>query len=156
MSQLLPNLYETCSEHMSRLYIDRFRNWVVLGQKSLDKRNKRANLIPSWSSSKLANKWSNTDSLSKIKDKACGHFRGHLYGLIFMKLINDICPNDISVKFKTGSLVVKIRLPGQIKEHVCELSWCQLYCTIFMELCQNVCPNNIWNQFKTWSCGVKN
>ena len=50
---------------------------------------------------------SKSRSLGQILEKACLHSRGHIFGLIFLKLAQDVCLDDISVKFDHGLDVVK-------------------------------------------------
>ena len=51
--------------------------------------------------------WAKTRSVGQIIEKPCEHLRDHSFGPIFIKLGQNVHPDNISVKFKYGSCQVK-------------------------------------------------
>ena len=64
-------------------------------------------LMKSWTSTKMGHVSLKTRSLCQILEKPCVSFRGHIFSNIIMKLYQNVCLDEISVKFKNGSCWVK-------------------------------------------------
>ena len=64
-------------------------------------------LTISQSSSNMGDIGSKTRSVGQIMGKPCEHYRGHIFGLIFIKLAQNDCLDNISVKFEYGLCRVK-------------------------------------------------
>ena len=45
--------------------------------------------------------------IGQILEKHCGHSRGHIFGLIIMKLGQNVCLDEIADKYENGSCQVK-------------------------------------------------
>ena len=59
-------------------------------------------LIMSWSSLIMDGVGSKSRSLGQILAKSCLHTRGHIFGPIFLKLAQNECLDNVSVKFNHG------------------------------------------------------
>ena len=59
------------------------------------------------SSSNMDHPGSKTRSVGQIIEKPCEHSRGHSFGPIIIKLAQNDCLDNISVKFECGSCLVK-------------------------------------------------
>ena len=55
------------------------------------------------SSSNMGDVGSKSRSRGQIKVKPCEHSRGHIFDPILIKLDQNVCLNDIKVKFEYGS-----------------------------------------------------
>ena len=107
-------------------------------------------------SSKMGHNRSKTRSLGKILEKSCVRSRGHIFHLIFMKLCQNVCLDEISDKFQNGSCQSKTRSLTQILEKLCVCCRGHIFSPIFMKLCQNVCLDEISNESENGSCRIKN
>ena len=72
---------------------------------------------------------------------------------IIMKICQNVCLDEISVKFENGS---KTRSVGQIIEKPSEHSRGHSFGSIIMKLAQNDHLDNISAKFEYGSCWVKN
>ena len=99
-----------------------------------------------------------TRSLGQILEKGCVHSRGLIFGLILMKLGQNVCIDEISDDFKIRScgIIKKNRSLGQILEKPCVSSWGPIFGLILIKLDQNVCLNEISDEKKNRSCWIKN
>ena len=59
-------------------------------------------LIISGSSSNMGGVGSKSRSLGQILEKSCLHSKGHIFSAIFLKLAQNVCLDNISVKFDHG------------------------------------------------------
>ena len=50
---------------------------------------------------------SNGSSLGQIKEISCGHYRGHIYCSVDLKIGQNVCRDQISNEFEFGSPGVK-------------------------------------------------
>ena len=99
--------------------------------------------------------WSKSRSLGQILEKSCLHSRDHIFGNIFLKLGQNICLEDILVKFDHGWGGVKSRSLGQILEKSCLHSRGHIFYPICPKLAQNVCLDDILVKFDHGWGGVK-
>ena len=72
-----------------------------------------------------------------------------------MKLVQNVCLNEISDKIEKESCVVKTTSRVPILQKSCQRSRGCLFCPVLMKLGQNVCPNEILDEFENESFGVK-
>ena len=92
-------------------------------------------------------------SLGEILEKPSARSRGHIFSLIFMKLGQNVCLDEIS---KLGHVGSKTRSLGQMLGKPCLLSRGHIVGPIIMKPGQNVCLDETLDDFKNWSCWVKN
>ena len=64
-------------------------------------------LMKSQSSLNMGHVGLKSRSLGQIIEKPCEHSRGYTFQPIFMKLSHNVCPDEILVKFESGSNGVK-------------------------------------------------
>ena len=95
-------------------------------------------------------------SLGQISEKPYVHSRGHIFSLIIMKLGQNVCLDEISVRFENGSCTVKTRSLVQNSEKPCVCSRSHIFSLIIIKLGQNVCLDEISDVFENGSCEVKN
>ena len=96
---------------------------------------------------------SKTRSPGQIALKPCSSCRGHRFASVFMKLYQNVCPDDISVKFEYGS---KARSLGQISLKSCSPSRGHSFASVFMKIIQNDSLDEISVKFEYRSCQIKN
>ena len=99
---------------------------------------------------------SKTRSLGQISEKPYVHSRGLIFSPFVMKRGQNVCLDEISVRFENGSCWVKTRSLVQIleKPYVCSRS--HIFRPIIMKLGQNVCLDEISAMFENGSGQVKN
>ena len=68
-----------------------------------------------------------------------------------MKLGQNICLDEITDEFETGSSQVKTVSLSQILEKPCVCSRGHIFSSIIMKLCQNVCLDKSSNEFENGS-----
>ena len=99
---------------------------------------------------------SKTRSLGQISEKPYVHSRGHIFSPIIMKLGQNVCLDEISDRFESGSCWVKTRSLVQILEKPCVCSRSHIFSMIIIKLGQNVCLDEIPDLFENVSGQVKN
>ena len=73
-----------------------------------------------------------------------------------MKLIENVCLDEILKTLKMGQVGLKTRSLGQMLEKPCVCSGGHIFSPIIMKLGQNICLDEISNKFESGSCQVKN
>ena len=73
-----------------------------------------------------------------------------------MKLIENVCLDEMSDDFVNSHVGSKTRSLGQILRKPCVCSRGHNFSPIFMKLGRNVCLDEISDQFENGSCRVKN
>ena len=112
-------------------------------------------LIISWSSLIMGGMGSKSRSLGQILVKSCLHSLGHIFGSVFLRVAQNVCLEDISIRFDHGWDGVKSRTLGQIFVKSCLQSRGHNIDAIFFKLAQNVCLDNILIKVDHWWDGVR-
>ena len=90
-----------------------------------------------------------TRSVGQIFKKPCEHSRGHCFGPIFIKLVQNDHLDNITVKFEFGSCqFIKKRSVGILIEKSCVQSRGHSFGPIFFKLAHNDHLDNISVKFE--------
>ena len=81
--------------------------------------------------------------------KPCEQSRGHIFNPNFMKLNQNYCLDDVSVKFESGSCGVKRQ------KKPCEHACGHIFNPNFMKLSQSDCLDDVSAMFASGPYGVK-
>ena len=82
----------------------------------------------------------------KYLKKTCAYSRGLFFGLILMKLGQNVCLDEMSNYLKLSQVGSKARSLGQILEKPCVRCRGFIFSPILMKLGQNVCLDEIFNE----------
>ena len=98
---------------------------------------------------------SKSRSLGQILDNSCFYSRGHIFGLIFLKLAQNVVLMISRSSSIMGLVWSKSRSLGQILEKSCLNSRGHIFGLIFLKLAQDVCLDNVSVKFDHGWGGVK-
>ena len=90
---------------------------------------------------------SKTRSEGQISSKPCSPAGGHSFALVFMKLYQNVCLDDI-LGLNMGHVRSKTRSLGQIFLKSCSPMGGHSFALVFMKLHQNVCLDDILVKFE--------
>ena len=107
-------------------------------------------------SSNMGHVGSKTRSVGQIIEKPCEHDTVHIMHPISMKICQNVCLDETSVKLNMGHVTSNTRSVGQIIEKPCEPDASHIMHPIIMKICQNVCLDQTLVNFEYGSCCVKN
>ena len=94
-------------------------------------------------------------SEGQILAKPCVRSRGHISSPIIMKLDQNVCLDEISIKIKNELCWVKnLVIRSNVRKTLCMFQRPH-FSRIIMKLCQNICLDKISDKFENGSCRVK-
>ena len=101
---------------------------------------------------KLGHVGSKPRSPGQILEKSCIHTKGHIFSLMIMKLVQNVCLDESQTSSKMGHVKNKTRSVCQILEKPYVHSRVHIFSPIIMKLGQNVCLDKVSDEFENGSC----